>query len=301
MLINRKSRRTSFGATVERSINGAASARTVNPEVGRRAPIAPQGGGPLYLFKHWKRLAETIRSARSIMLFLDFDGTLTPLRKRPQNVMPLSLLLQRLLVRLSRIRLIRVYVISGRTLADLRRLVPVAGVHLLGLHGYEGRTSRKMPRERRLLAKVKEVLEPNLPTTKRIWIEDKKLGLAVHYREASAAAVRRASPVIHEACERFSPQIHLLEGKKVWELLPAAIKGKGPAARVLISKQRRPGLPVFVGDDTTDEMAFAALPIGLTIRVGERARTSAQFYVRNPGEVKLFLERLEDEIHENRR
>jgi trehalose-phosphatase len=267
----------------------------------RREHVALHGGGQIYLFKHWKRVAEEIRSARSILLFLDFDGTLTPLRKRPEDVMPLSLSLQRLLERLSGIRLIRVYVISGRTLADLRRLVPVAGVHLLGLHGYEGRLSGRMLRERRLLAKVKEVLEQNLPTTKRIWIEDKKLGLAIHYREASAASVQRAIPVINETCERFSPQIHLLEGKKVWELLPTAIKGKGPAVRALISKQRRPGLPIFVGDDTTDEMAFKELPNGLTIRVGDRARTNAQFYVRNPGEVKLFLERLEGEIHENSR
>jgi trehalose-phosphatase len=143
------------------------------------------------------------------------------------------------------------------------------------------------------------MLERNLPMAKRIWIEDKRLGLAIHYREASAAAVERARPVIHEVCERFSPEIHLLEGKKVWELLPAAIKGKGPAVRALTVHQRRPVLPIFVGDDTTDEMAFAALPHGLTIRVGETKRTKARFYLRNTGEVKLFLERLEGEICAN--
>jgi trehalose 6-phosphate phosphatase len=261
--------------------------------------VTPQGGGPIYLFKDWKRVAELLRSAKSIVLFLDFDGTLAPLRRRPQDVMPLSLPLRLLLDRLCRMPLTHVHVISGRTLADLQRLVPVAGVHLLGLHGYEGRMSGKMPGDRRLLARVKDMLERNLPMTKRIWIEDKKLGLAVHYREASAAAVRRARPVIREACERFSPQIHLLEGKKVWELLPAAIKGKGPAVLALTVHQRRPVLPVFVGDDTTDEMAFAALPHGLTIRVGERKRTKARFYLRNTGEVKLFLERLQGEICAN--
>jgi trehalose-phosphatase len=158
-----------------------------------------------------------------------------------------------------------------------------------------------MVRERRLLAKAKQVLERNLPRTKRIWIEDKRLGLAIHFREASAAAVRRARPVIHEVCKLFRPQIHLLEGKKVWELLPKAIKGKGSAVRALISNPRRPALPVFLGDDTTDEMAFTALPSGLTIRVGGRGRTKARFHLRNPGEVKQFLERLEDEIRENSR
>jgi trehalose 6-phosphate phosphatase len=299
MLIFTNPRRTRSGVTVKRPSNGAGSPRSVTLEDWTRDPVAPQLGGPIYLFKDWKSVAEKIRSTKSILLFLDFDGTLAPLRRRPQDVMPLGLSLRLLLGRLCRMRLIRLYVISGRTLADLRRLVPVAGVHLLGLHGYEGRLSGRMLRERRLLAKVKDVLERNLPTTKRIWIEDKKLGLAIHYREASAAAVRRASPVIHETCERFSPQIQLLEGKKVWELLPTAIKGKGPAVRALILNQRQPVLPVFVGDDTTDEMAFTALPNGLTIRVGGRERTKAQFYLRNPGEVKQFLERLEGEICAN--
>jgi len=286
---------------VKRPSNGAGSARSEARKNWRREQVAPQGGGPIYLFKDWKRVAEMIRSAKSIVLFLDFDGTLAPLRRRPQDVMPLSLPLRLLLDRLCRIRPIHVHVISGRTLADLRRLVPVAGVHLLGLHGYEGRMSGRMPRERRLLARVKDMLERNLPMTKRIWIEDKKLGLAIHYREASAAAVERARPVIHEACERFSPQIHLLEGKKVWELLPTAIKGKGPAVRALILNKRQPVLPVFVGDDTTDEMAFTVIPDGLTVRVGGRTRTNAQFYLRNPGEVKQFLEKLEAEIHDNGR
>jgi trehalose 6-phosphate phosphatase len=156
-----------------------------------------------------------------------------------------------------------------------------------------------MLRERRLLGTVKRVLERSLPITKRIWIEDKKLGLAIHYREASSAAVKRASPVIHEVCERFSPEIHLLEGKKVWELLPKAIGGKGPTVRALILNQPRRVLPVFLGDDTTDEMAFAELPHGLTVRVGGRERTKAHFYLRNPGEVVQFLERLEGEIPEN--
>ena len=287
------------GVILERRSDGAASQRSVALERCDCEPVAPRGGRPIYLFKHWKGAAESIHSAKSILLFLDFDGTLTPLRKRPQDVMPLGLPLRWLLGRLNRMRLIRLYVISGRTLADLRRLVPIAGVHLLGLHGYEGRLSARRLRERRLLAKVKDALERNLPATKRIWIEDKKLGLAVHYREATAAAVRRASPVIHETCERFRPLIHLLEGKKVWELLPKAIVGKGPVVRALIANQRRPVLPVFVGDDTTDEMAFAELSNGLTIRVGGRAPTKAQFYLRNPGEVKRFLERLEGEIRGN--
>lgn len=284
---------------MKRPRNPAARSRSVASEIWRREPISRRGGGPTHLFKHWKRVAEKIRSAECVALFLDFDGTLTPLRRRPHDVKPLGLSLRLLLGRLCRNRLIRMYVISGRTLADLRRLVPVAGVHLLGLHGYEGRLAGRMVRKRRLLAKVKQVLERTLPRTTRIWIEDKKLGLAIHYREASAAAVRRARPVIHEACERFSPQIHLLEGKKVWELLPKAIKGKGPAVRALISNPRQPVLPVFLGDDTTDEMAFTALASGVTVRVGGRGRTKARFYLRNPGEVKQFLERLEGEIHEN--
>jgi trehalose 6-phosphate phosphatase len=130
----------------------------------------------------------------------------------------------------------------------------------------------------------------------RIWLEDKKLGLAVHFRGALPAEVRAARLSVRGVLEQFKPQLRLLEGKKVWELFPTTVGGKGLAVRRLLMRRRRSPLPIFVGDDSTDEAAFAAMPRGITVHVGGRRSTQARFYLRNPGEVLTFLERLEAEI-----
>ena len=86
MLICTNLRRTGIGATVKRPSNGAGSPRSVALDDSECEQVAPQGGGPIYLFKDWKRVAELIRSAKSIVLFLDFDGTLAPLRTDRKSV-----------------------------------------------------------------------------------------------------------------------------------------------------------------------------------------------------------------------
>lgn len=249
-----------------------------------------------HLFDHWMEVAAKIRSARRITLFLDFDGTLTPLRRRPEDVEPLRAELRRLLARLSRHRKLVLYIISGRALGDLRKLVPLGGIRLLGLHGWEGRRTQALSRERRLLRRARQMLRQGLGERSQVWVENKGLGVAIHYREASPKAVRLARPLVRDVARSFSPHLRLMNGKKVWELLPSAILGKGPAVEALLDGSAKTTLAVFVGDDTTDEAAFEALPKGLTIHVGKNRRTKACYRLRNPQEVRQFLERLEGEL-----
>jgi trehalose 6-phosphate phosphatase len=82
-----------------------------------------------------------------------------------------------------------------------------------------------------------------------------------------------------------------LKGKKIWELLPRAIVGKGPATQSLLAELPADTLPIFIGDDTSDESAFAVLPHGLAVHVGGHTQTKAHFCLRDPGEVREFLER----------
>ena len=250
-----------------------------------------------HLFDSWRRVAGRIRSAEHLVLFLDFDGTLAPLRRRPEDVPPLDFSTRRLLGRLARHPRVDVYVISGRRRAELRRLIRVPKVHLLGLHGWEGCADVPCTsRESKLVRTAKQLLADRLPGTPGVWLEDKGLGLAVHYREARPEEVRAVRPVVLGVLEQFKPRLNLLAGKKVWELLPCQIDGKGPAVRRILGHAPRSTLPIFAGDDTTDEPAFAALPRGITLRVGSFRRTHARFRVRDTGEVLIFLRRLEAEI-----
>jgi trehalose 6-phosphate phosphatase len=164
---------------------------------------------------------------------------------------------------------------------------------LLGLHGWEGREVPPLPEERRLIRTARQRFDERFLKTLKVWLEDKGLGLAVHYRGVPLRAVRRARAIVGDVLRTIGPQIHMVRGHKVWELLPRQIDGKGPAVIELLSKLPQPTLPIFVGDDMTDESAFTALRRGLTIHVGASRHSKARFLLRNPEEVKMFLLKLE--------
>lgn len=251
---------------------------------------------PRHLFDCWPQVVHALHSAKHLVLFVDFDGTLVRLRRRPGDVKPLDLPSRRVLRRLAGHQRLTLYVISGRPLAELQKLVPVPRVHLLGLHGWEGRAVPPLRKERRLLRRARQVFDQRLPHCPQIWLEDKGLSLAVHYRGASQSAIRLARPIVREVLKMLGPQIHMVRGRKVWELLPRQIEGKGGTVSALLSKLPKQALPVFVGDDVADESAFAVLRHGLTIHVGGNRRTQARFRLRNPKEVQAFLMKLQEEV-----
>ncbi len=204
--------------------------------------------------------------------------------------------MRRVLLRLAAHKGLKLLVISGRPLAQLRRLVPVRAVQIFGLYGWEGRDVPPLKEERRLLRVAKQLLEKRLAKTPKIWLEDKDLAIAVHYRGAPPRSVPRARAIVQAVLGAVGPQIHMVRSHKVWELLPCQISGKGTTVAALLSKLPESTLAIFVGDDTTDESAFKVLPRGLTIRVGENRRTKARYFLRDPEEVKMFLLKLEAAI-----
>jgi trehalose-phosphatase len=248
-----------------------------------------------HLFENWESVARRLRAARRIALFLDFDGTLTPIRHHPHQV-SLSVSTRRLLKRLANRPRIAVYVISGRRAADVRKHVKVSGVTCVGLHGWDraGKPREKAPQN--FIARLRRKVESALADLEGVWVEDKFIIFVVHYRRASGATVRRARAILREIVATARSKVRVMEGKKVWEVLPREVKGKGAAVRALLAELKGRPLPIYVGDDTTDEAAFAALPRGLTIRVGFQRPTRARFELRNPAEVREFLKRLEAEI-----
>jgi trehalose-6-phosphatase len=94
--------------------------------------------------------------------------------------------------------------------------------------------------------------------------------------------------------ERSAGALWIVSGDCVWEVLPREIPGKGYAVR---REWRRwpSALPIYVGNDGTDESAFAALASGITARVGTAPQTNARYLLRDPAEVAWFLRRVEEE------
>lgn len=199
-------------------------------------------------------------------MILDYDGTLTPIRPRPEQAV-LSHSGRRLLDALSRRH--RVVLLSGRDVASLRRLAgPGSRVGLVGTHGAEcsnlGRF-RLVPRAReRRLRRERDAalrsLRRAIPKIPGVQLEAKALSLALHFRRA------RLSPRQERALLRTfrslarrgaSPGLWAFQaGKKMIDWKPRGFD-KGSAVRSL--RRRFKGMPVLVaGDDLTDRDAFRA-------------------------------------------
>jgi len=248
------------------------------------------------LLADWPRVARRVRQASHVALFLDFDGTLVPLRRRPEDVW-LDDLARSLLRRLASRSGITLWLISGRRRADLRRRARVRGARFLGLHGWErDDRPRFAARGVSLLRAARALIESQLAGLSGVWVEDKGYSLAVHYRGAPDGTGRKVRALTHGVLKGLTPSVQLVPGKKVLEVLSREVEGKGAAVRAVVAKLSKPALPIYVGDDTTDEAAFVAIPRGISVRVGRPRQTRACFFLRNPKEVMLFLRRLEAEL-----
>jgi trehalose 6-phosphate phosphatase len=234
------------------------------------------------------------------LVFLDYDGTLTAIAPSPeQATLPSST--RSLLQRLSRNPRVTVALVSGRPLTNLRQLVRVRNLSYVGNHGLEmwhrgRRTAVVVPKcSREALSCVRPTLARLVTDIPGASLEDKGLSLSLHYRRVLASHVAGLKAGIRKAVLPFlqSGDLSLLNGKKVIDVRPGLTWTKGNAVLCLVKLMRRRGLlTIYIGDDRTDEDAFAKLIDGLTIRVGAHRRSKARYYVQNVKEVVTFLERM---------
>ncbi len=267
----------------------------------------------LHWLESWSEIARRLRMSQSVALFLDFDGTLSPITGRPEDAF-LERGTRRVLARLAGNPRVRVCVISGRRRADLHARVALPGIDYLGVHGWETGDNSFSGELVEVVAAARRGLASRLNGTRGLQLEDKGACFALHYRGASdrgasdrviarARALLEATLVHFEAdqgvgCGPGGPPhlLRVLQGDRVWEVLPQEVRGKGHAA---LRQWRRCGmgaLPVYLGNDATDEAAFQVLATGVTARVGRASRSRARYRLRNPAEVRQFLEMLEEEM-----
>jgi len=246
------------------------------------------------LFAHWKEVAPLLSAHRTIALFLDFDGTLVPIGPRP-NLVQVHPDTRTSLAILAHNPRFRVWVISARRRADIRARLRVPAVRCLGLYGWE--RASKTPPPARSISRVKACLEQILPPRPSVWIEDKQHTIAVHYRGAPEAIRLEVADCVRRAVLPWRAHLRVAPGKCVWEILPVSFADKGSAILRELAGLRGDALPVYVGDDLSDEQAFAVLPrAGVGIRVGARHATRARYSLRGSAEVRRFLERLRTEF-----
>ncbi|MDB5693734.1 MAG: otsB [Alphaproteobacteria bacterium] len=227
-------------------------------------------------------------------LFLDFDGTLVELAEAP-DLIDVPAALPGLLARLSERLGGRLAILSGRSLDDLDRHlgrhIGGPGIALSGSHGLELR----LPDGRTLTPNAPDGLPAARAEVARfaagqegLLVEEKPAGIALHYRRAPEREASVAA-FLSELAERTN--LGLQHGKMVIELRPHGAD-KGDALRLLMAEPPFVGArPWFVGDDLTDEDAFAAAAAlgGAGILVGAPRRTAARWRLPDVAAVARWL------------
>lgn len=223
-------------------------------------------------------------------LFLDFDGTLVELAETPDSIQvatELGPMLRRLRRRLDG----RLAIVSGRSLADLERHVPLSGIAFSGSHGLELQLAdgTRLPLSAPIgLDDVREQVERFAADSGGLIVEEKPAGIALHYRTAPDQADRAEAFMAALAKKRgFSVQ----KGNMVVELRPDGAT-KGDALKAFMSEPEfADARPVFVGDDLTDEHAFAAAALlgGAGVLVGAPRDTEALYRLDSVAAVADWL------------
>lgn len=225
--------------------------------------------------------------------FLDVDGTLVPLASTP-GAARVSQRAHSVVRNLHAWTNGAVALVSGRAIAELDRLFGNPGMPAAGQHGAEFRSDSTCvlvpPSEDNALTFARTAFREFVARHDGLLLEDKGLSLAVHYRLAPslASSVHR---MVRAQLRSIGDHYHLLRGNRVIELRPAGTdKGKAIAA-FMARDPFRGRIPVFIGDDTTDEDGFERVNLlgGHSIRVGA-GRTAARFRLADPAGVVSWLE-----------
>lgn len=234
----------------------------------------------------------------ALFVFLDYDGTLVGLRSRPEFAC-LSFRRRGLLESLGKTAVVAV--VTGRSLAEARRLVGLPLLAYIGNHGMEiGHGTRtwvhpEAEKARPDLAAVLKRIRARTTDLAGVIVEDKGLTAGIHYRLLDRPRVCRLKGIVQEELERRGPALKTTCGKKVIEIRPNIDWDKGRGVLEFMrwfgpSAGRR---LIYIGDDRTDEDAFRALRrIGATVRVGAATESAAEFRLCGVGGVWSLLKDL---------
>jgi alpha,alpha-trehalase len=239
---------------------------------------------------------------RTPVVFLDYDGTLTPIVEDYTK----AFLADEMRCAIATLaRHCTVAIVSGRDLAVLRELVGLDCLFYAGSHGFEmggpddwheavEQGGEALPE----LDRAEAELRHELADVPGHAVERKRFAVAIHYRRAAAEDIPRITQAVDRVAARH-PRLRQGSGKKVWRLQPDIEWDKGRAVLSLLERldlDRPQNVPIYIGDDLTDEDAFDALPergVGIVVRGEDHSReTAAQYALADCDDVRRFLELL---------
>lgn len=239
-------------------------------------------------------------------VFLDYDGTLTPIVERPELAV-ISEEMRQTVRDLA--RYCTVAIVSGRDRQDVERLTGIKDIYYAGSHGFDiaGPAGRKMEFQQGsdylpALDKAEKALHERLDRIEGAQVERKKFAIAVHFRRVAALQRSEVEGAVDEVLAQ-SKGLRKTGGKMIFELRPDIDWDKGKALSWLMRKldlDRRDVVPIYLGDDLTDEDALREIENrGIGILVRDEARpTHARYALEDTAEVRIFLQTLSDYLEE---
>ena len=249
------------------------------------------------------QLAERL-AGRRLAVFLDYDGTLTPIVDRPEDAI-ISASMREAVRALA--RRCTVCVVSGRDRRVVQELMGLDDLLVAGSHGFEIWSPDTGVVEydegvgfEELVERATARLHEEIGSIDGALVERKRSSVALHYRLVEESERDRIALIVDALIADHAGALKVTPGKMVYEIQPGIDWDKGKAVLHLLDRLGLEGedvIPLYLGDDITDEHAFEALASrGVGIFVGdpdgpERGvrRTAAAFRLSSPEEVERFL------------
>ncbi len=253
------------------------------------------------VFPDNKKIFDTLARKKPV-IFLDYDGTLTPIVSRPEDAV-ISQQMKKTLQKLA--EKYTVAIVTGRDKEDVENLVKLDEIIYAGSHGYiisgPGGLSMEHPDSKKIipvLDKIEKEAEKLLKQkTVGTQLDRKRYAIGLHYRNARPEDEKTVYDIVNGLIEKY-PGHKIGEGKKIVEIKPDIDWHKGKAVEWIMDALEMSGrddiIPVFIGDDITDEDAFKILKDkGLGIMVGSHGqKTSASYSLKNVFQVREFFKKL---------
>ena len=258
--------------------------------------LAHAGHALTHALHQWPDVLERLRD-QPLAIFLDYDGTLVPIAPRPE----LATLPAEHRAQLEQLAgAWPTTILSGRTRRKVAHLVGIPLLNYVGVHGFElGLAYRESvdvhPPIRDVVAAATAQLEARLHSIPGIIIENKQFAIGIHYRNVDPADVPGVLTTVDEVAMHF-PELRRTSGKKLRELRPKFDWHKGRALLwVMEQLQMKSAVPIFIGDDLTDEDAFEAVAdrgIGILVCDGPPPATAARYLLHDVTQVYEFLQQV---------
>ncbi len=237
-------------------------------------------------------------NGKTLVVFLDYDGTLTPIVATPDLAI-ISDEMRSTVENLS--QKIKVAIVSGRATDDVRSKVKISGIFYAGSHGFEinypsgeVKINDEAQQIRPIVDEIQLKLTERVKHIEGALIENVKYTVSCHYRLVKDEDFEEFEKEVDSVLLEY-PQLRKTNGKKVFEIRPKIDWHKGKAVNWIMNifgQEVQNILPVYIGDDTTDEDAFKALKekgFGVLVATADR-ETEAEYIVKDTEEVKKVLQ-----------